>query len=168
MVGRLNVLAAQVSRQLAPSAPAVDRETLSGRALHSPAAQPVTLAGCFCLEAGPVLLIAQGKGLMEVGALWRRGTGATVMLVRPLDTQLWSPVNEASSWPGHAVCGVSTQGAHGLGAVTEAGISGLRAERCRSPGLKAHSSAAAFRGEVILPGTSCLRCRVFLKDYHGI
>lgn len=120
------------------------------------------------LKQAPVPLIAQGKGLMEAGALWRRGSGATVMLVRPLDTQLWSLVNEASSWPGHAVCGVSTQGAHGLGAVTEAGIGGLRAVRCRRPGLKAHSSAAAFRGEVILPGTSCLRCWVFLKDYHGI
>lgn len=75
MVGRLHVLAAQVSRQLAPSAPAVDRETLSGRALHSPAAQPGTLAGCFCLEAGPGPADSTGEGpyggggLMEAG-LW--------------------------------------------------------------------------------------------------
>lgn len=125
--------------------------------------KPVTLAECFCLEAGPGPADStQGKRFMAVGAL------GPVVSVRLPDTQFWRLVSEASSWPGDAVCGLSTQRAHGLGAVTEVGVSRLRAVKCRSPGLKAHSSAAAFRDEAILPGTSCLRCLVFLKDYHSI
>ena len=141
----------------------MDRETLSGWALHSPAAHPVTLAKCFCLEAGPGPADSSGEGVYGGG-----GPGATVVLVRLPDTQFWRLVSEASSWPGDAVCGVSTQRAHGLVAVAEVGMSRLRAVKCSRPGLKPHSSAAAFREEVILPGTSCLRCLVFLKDYHSI
>lgn len=141
----------------------VDRETLSRWALCSPAAHPVTLAECFCLQAGPGPAGSVGEGFYGGGAL-----RASVMSVRLPDTQFWGRVRKASSWPGDADCGVSMWGAHGLSAVTEAGISGLWAVKRRRPGLKAHSSAAAFRGEVILPGTSCLRCLVFLKDYHNI
>ena len=139
------------------------RETLSRWARLSPAAQPATLAESFCLQAGPGPAGSAGEGFYAGGAL-----RAPVMSLRLPDTQLWGRVSKASSWPGDAVCGVSMWGAHGLSAVTEAGISGLWAVKRRRPGLKAHSSAAAFRGEVILPGTSCLRYLVFLKDYHNI
>lgn len=86
---------------------------------------------------------------MEAGAHMERGSGATVMLVRPLDTQLWSLVNEASSWPGLLSVG-SAHRAHGLGAVTEAR---WRAAGCEVQETGAEGSlkcCCTFRGEVIL------------------